>query len=121
MYERSSERNRQLHRYYSKSRRKPEHEAWQGEARATLSLAARVCTHARGSWLPRAAVWPCRARGTGIMGPRHDAAAKRATAVVGSTSGAMGSCTRGGTAAKWERGSYGRATEGSTASPAARG
>jgi hypothetical protein len=32
--------------------------------------------HARGSWLPRAAAWPCRARGTGIPGPRHDAAAK---------------------------------------------
>jgi hypothetical protein len=34
-------------------------------------------THARGSWQPRAAVWPCRARGTGIPGSRHNAAAVR--------------------------------------------
>jgi hypothetical protein len=39
--------------------------------------AARVRTHARGSWLPRATAWPCRARGTGIPGPRHDATAVR--------------------------------------------
>jgi hypothetical protein len=35
------------------------------------------CTHARESWFPRAAAWPCRARGTGIPGPRHNAAAVR--------------------------------------------
>jgi hypothetical protein len=40
-------------------------------------LAARVRTHARGSWRSRAAAWPCRARGTGIPGPWHDAAAVR--------------------------------------------
>jgi hypothetical protein len=48
-------------------------QAWRGWMR--LGLAAWVRTHARGAWLPRAAVWPCRARGTGIPGPRHDAAA----------------------------------------------
>jgi hypothetical protein len=34
----------------------------------------RARTHARGSWRSRAAAWPCHARGTGIPGPRHDAA-----------------------------------------------
>jgi hypothetical protein len=34
-------------------------------------------THARGSWFPRAAAWPCRARSTGIPGPWPDAAARR--------------------------------------------
>jgi hypothetical protein len=38
-------------------------------------LAAQVRTYAREAWLPRAAAWPCRARGTGIPGPRHDAVA----------------------------------------------
>jgi hypothetical protein len=48
--------------------------AWRGWARS--GLAARVRTHARGFWFSRTAAWPCRARGTGIPGPRHDAAAK---------------------------------------------
>jgi hypothetical protein len=47
-----------------------------GEAGAWPGHAAQVRTHARGSWRPRAAVWPCRARGTGIPSPRHDAAAE---------------------------------------------
>jgi hypothetical protein len=48
-----------------------------GAARCGARLAlvvARVRTQARGSWLPRATAWPCRARGAGIPGPRHDAA-----------------------------------------------
>jgi hypothetical protein len=48
--------------------------AWHGEAGTRLSLSAWVCTHARGSWLIRAVALPCRARGTGIPGPRHDIA-----------------------------------------------
>jgi hypothetical protein len=60
--------------------------AWPG-------LVARVHTHARGTWRPRAAAWPCRARGTGIPGPRHDAAAK-GDGECGSLGGATGSCTR---------------------------
>jgi hypothetical protein len=44
----------------------------QGAARLT----ARVRTHARQSWHPRATVWPCRAWGSGIPGPWHDAAVK---------------------------------------------
>jgi hypothetical protein len=43
---------------------------------ARLSLVAQVRTHARGSCLPRAMVWPGRARGVGILGPRHDAVAE---------------------------------------------
>jgi hypothetical protein len=70
-----------------------------GMARAWLWVRA----HARGAWLPRAAAWPCRARGTGIPGPRHDAAAGKATAVAGACSGATGSCKRSGTAAGGER------------------
>jgi hypothetical protein len=43
---------------------------------ARLGLALRVRTHVCVFCLPRAAACPCRARGTGIPGPRHDAAAK---------------------------------------------
>jgi hypothetical protein len=45
-----------------------------GEAGTRLGLVAWVCTHAHGSWLPRAAGWPCRAWGTSISSLRHDAA-----------------------------------------------
>jgi hypothetical protein len=38
---------------------------------------ARVCSHACESWRSRAAAWSCRARGTGIPGPWHDAVAVR--------------------------------------------
>jgi hypothetical protein len=43
---------------------------------AWLGFAVRVRVHARGFWSSRATVWPCRARGTGIPGPRHDAAVR---------------------------------------------
>jgi hypothetical protein len=56
---------------------------------AGLRHTARVCTHAHGSYLPKAAAWPCRARGTDIPSLRHDAAAEGATAVAGLTSSAM--------------------------------
>jgi hypothetical protein len=52
-----------------------------------------VGVHAHGSWPSRAAAWPCRARGTGIPGPRHDAAAK-GDGGCGSLGGTTGSCTR---------------------------
>jgi hypothetical protein len=88
-------------------------------AAARLGLAARVRTHARGSWLPRAAVWPCRARGTGIPGPRHGAAARgrwrwrarRAARRVPAQERRQG---------RKGEGVLGVATEGSSASPAAR-
>jgi hypothetical protein len=50
------------------------------EARVRLGIAARGRMHVRGSWLPRAVPWPCRARGSSIPGPRHDAAAEGAMA-----------------------------------------
>jgi hypothetical protein len=53
-----------------------------------------VRTHAHESWHPRAAAWPCRARGTGISGPRHDAAAKGRRRLAVWMSGAIGSYTR---------------------------
>jgi hypothetical protein len=45
-------------------------------AKARARSMARVCSHVRESWNPRAAAWSCRTRGTGIPGPRHDATAK---------------------------------------------
>jgi hypothetical protein len=45
-------------------------------AAARLGFAVQVRTHARGFWSSRAAAWPCRARGIGIPGPRHDATAR---------------------------------------------
>jgi hypothetical protein len=55
-------------------------EPWRGRGETGAKAAARlglgVRTHARGLWFSRAAAWPCRARGTGDPGPRHDAAAR---------------------------------------------
>jgi hypothetical protein len=45
-------------------------------AAARLGFAVRVRAHARGFWSSRAVAWPCRARGTGIPGPRHDTVAR---------------------------------------------
>jgi hypothetical protein len=53
-------------------------------AAARLGFAVRVLAHARGFWSSRATAWPCRARGTSIPGPRHDAAA-RGDGVCGGT------------------------------------
>jgi hypothetical protein len=50
-------------------------QAWRGWAWS--GFATRVRTHARGSWHPRTAAWPCRARGTGIPSPQHDAGVER--------------------------------------------
>jgi hypothetical protein len=70
---------------------------------AWLSAAVRVCTHARGSWLPRAAAWSSRAQGTGIPGPRHNTAAE-GDGDCGVRCGAMGPCTKSGTVAGWGEG-----------------
>jgi hypothetical protein len=88
--------------------------AGHGEVGAWPGLVAQVRTHACRSWLPRAAAWSSRARGTGIPGPRHDVAAK-------GDGGCRvqrrrdGSLHKNGTKARREGWSYGWATEGSSA------
>jgi hypothetical protein len=72
--------------------------SWRGTARLGLGLASR-----HGSWPPRAAALPCRVRGTGILGPRHDAAAE-GDGGCGMSWGTMGPCIKSGTAAGWEKG-----------------
>jgi hypothetical protein len=79
-----------------------------------LGFMAWVCTHARGSWLPRAAAWPYRARGTGIPGLQHDAA-MRGDGGCGARRRRVGSLHESGTMAGRERGSLGFATDGSSA------
>jgi hypothetical protein len=74
-----------------------------GEAGARLGLTARLRMHAHGSWVPRAAAWPCRARGTGIPGPRHDAAAEGDDG-CGLDKRRGGLLHKSGTMAGWERG-----------------
>jgi hypothetical protein len=69
-------------------------------------LMVRVRTHARVSWLPRAAAWPCRPWGTDIPGLRHDATA------MGCRGGATGSCMKGRHGGWMGEGVLGLATAG---------
>jgi hypothetical protein len=93
---------------------------WHDEAGTRLGLAVWVCMHARGSWLPRAASWPCCARSTGMLGPWHDAMAERATAAASLTSGVVGSCTRAAQGRMGKGDPKGRAKEGSSAARGSR-
>jgi hypothetical protein len=68
------------------------------KAKARAWLMARVCTHARESWHPGTAAWPCRARGTAVPGPRHDAAV-RCDSGGREYGGTTGSCNKSGTKA----------------------
>jgi hypothetical protein len=75
-------------------------QAWRGWLR--LGLAVWVRTHARGAWLPRAAAWPCRARGTGTPGARHDTAAVGRRRLRGKEAARRAPARKGGTAAGGE-------------------
>jgi hypothetical protein len=93
--------------------------AWRGCAQS--GLAARVRTHARGSWCPRAAAWPCHARGTSIPGPQHDAAAERRQRLRGLRRRDRSLHEKMERRPERNGRSYSQATEGSSATPAAGG
>jgi hypothetical protein len=66
-----------------------------GAARLGRARPQGAGVHARGSWLSRAAAWPCHARGTGILGSQRDMVAE-GNGGCGSLGGTTGSCTRHG-------------------------
>jgi hypothetical protein len=88
--------------------------AWRGWASSSAWARSGACTHARGAWLPRTAARPCRARGTGAPGPRHDAAA-RGDGGSGGMSGASGSCKKKWHGGRRDRGILRPTTVGSSA------